>query len=171
MRHPKCSHGKGKIGVILQIAAMAMLLCTPHLPLLAHALAVHTQAGRCAMDHRICGCSPERIASRTCCCFRNMKHAGTSVEPGHCHLQARAHEQPDLDDDTPLTSHKLSSLPCVLDPQIISHVTSEIKYLRSNQAPLPMRGSAPHKSPPRGDGYLNPSLEPPDPPPKISFSV
>ena len=164
-------HGKGKVGVTLQIAAMVMLLCMPHLPLLARALAVHAQPGQCAMNHRICGCSPERIASRTCCCFRNMKHAETSVKPG-CHdLRAKAHEQPEPDDDISPASHRLSSLPCGQEPQMISDVTSEMKYLRSARAPLPTNRSAPHNTPPRWDNYLSPSLEPPVPPPKISIFV
>lgn len=163
-------HGNVKLGVALQIAAMVMLLCLPHLPFLTHALGVHAQPGRCAMDHRICGCAPERIASRTCCCFRNMKATETSVEHGQCDLRAKHHEQHDLD-NTPAASHRLSSLPCGRDPQMTPHVKLEIKYLRSAQAPLPTYGSAPYNELPRGDNYLNPSLEPPVPPPKISIFV
>ena len=165
------SHGIRKVGVTLQIAAMVMLLWTPHVPLLVRALAVQAQPGRCAMDHRICGCAQERIASRTCCCFRNMKLAETQIAPGHCALRAKAHEQPALDGDTPPASYRLSSLPCGHDPQMISHVTSEMKYLRSTRAPLPTHRSAPHNTPSRRDSYLSPSLEPPVPPPKISIFV
>jgi len=85
-------HGKATSGIVLQITAMIMLLCTPHLPLLAHALAVRVQPGHCFMDHRLCGCSPERIAARTCCCYRNMKSSETSIQPGSCDIQARVHE-------------------------------------------------------------------------------
>lgn len=168
MRH-ESGHGKRKIGVALQIAAMVMLLCTPHLPLLGRALAVHAHPGRCAMDHRICGCAPERIASRTCCCFRNGKRAETSVKPGCCDLQAGAHEQSDLDDDTPPVYPRLSSLPCGQEPQMISPATGEMKYLRAARAPLPTHRSAPHINPPCEDSYLSPSLKPPVPPPKISI--
>jgi hypothetical protein len=170
MRHGS-GHGNRTVGVILQIAAMAMLLCMPHVPLPAPALAVHSQPRRCAMDHRLCGCAPERIASRTCCCFRNMKSVETPVRSGYCDLQAKHHEQPDLDKDTPPASHRLSCLPCGQGPQMISHATSEMKYLPSARAPLPTYSTALHCSPLRGDCYLGPSLEPPVPPPKISIFV
>ena len=26
----------------------------------------------CHQDHRLCGCAPERIATKTCCCFRSV---------------------------------------------------------------------------------------------------
>jgi hypothetical protein len=164
-------HDKGKVAIVLQIAAMVMLLCTLHLPLLAIALPVPAQPGRCAMDHRICLCSPEKIALRTCCCFRNMKRAETSVELRCCDLRAKPHEQHDLDEDTTPASHRLSSLPCGQDPQMISHATSKMKYVRSALAPLLTHRLAPHNTPPRGDSYLSPSLEPPVPPPKISIFV
>lgn len=167
MRHVS-SQGTLKAGLALHFVAMAMLLCLPHLPLLARALAVQAQPGQCAMDHRICGCAPERVASRTCCCFRNMKTAETSVEQGHCGLQAKCHENPDLDNDTPPASHRLSSLPCGQDPRMITHVKPEIKYLRSARLPLPKQRSAPCNMHPLSDTYLNPSLEPPVPPPKMS---
>jgi hypothetical protein len=169
MRQVSC-RSRRKVGVALQITAMVMLLCTPHLPLLAHSLDARLQPGHCAMDHRICGCAPERIATRTCCCFRNMKHAAASVKPGFCHL-AKAHAEPDTDNDTPPASHKLSSLPCGSKPQMISQVTSEMKYLRSIRVPLPMYRSAPHNIPSGRDSYLSPSLEPLVPPPKISIFV
>jgi hypothetical protein len=164
-------HGKGKAGITLQIAIAVMLLCMPHLPLLVGTDGVQVQPKRCAMDHRLCGCAPERIASRTCCCFRNMKFAEKSVEPGHCLLQAKAHEEPGPDADASAASCRLSSLPCGQDPQMISHATSEMKYLCSARAPLPMDRSAPYNTPPCGDGYLGPSLEPPVPPPEISILV
>ena len=37
-----------------------------HSPVIAHAL-----TGKCAMDCSICGCSAERSANRTCCCWLN----------------------------------------------------------------------------------------------------
>lgn len=164
-------NGKGKFAIALQIAAMVMLLCTPHLPLLARALAVPAQPGRCAMDHRICRCSPEKIALRTCCCFRNMKSAKTSVKLRCYDLRAKPHEQHDLDEDTPTASHRLSSLPCGQDPQMISHATSEMKYVRSTGAPLPTHRLVPHNIPNRGDSYHSPSLEPLVPPPETSIFV
>ncbi len=212
------SHRRKRVGVALQIAAMVMLLCTPHLPLLARALDAHARPGRCAMDHRICGCSPERIASRTCCCFRNMKAAEASVKQRCCQLRShgsdddtaasvkpatlptqghRCHEeaapdhhtqafatprvcplkghgpddQPNLDGNTPSASHRLRSLPCGMDPQMVSHVTSELKYLRSVRAPMPTLRPESYHPPLRGEGYLGPSLEPPVPPPNIIFSI
>ena len=166
-------HGRRTAGIALQLAAMAMLLCAPYLPLLAHGASIHAQPGRCAMDHRLCGCSPVRIASHTCCCFRNMKQAEASAKHGCCPLQGHgAPRQTDLDSDSDDISSifpKLSSLPCGLDHQVISHAASELKYLLAARAPLPTQMSASHNPSPSGDNYLNPSPEPPVPPPKIIF--
>ena len=166
--------GRGRIAIALQIVAMLMLLCLPHMPLLSRALGAHMRSGGCAMDHRICGCSPERIASRTCCCFRNMKAHAPSVKPRQCPLQSHSsHDGPDLDeavvDDiaTSHTSHRLASPPCGTGPQMISHTAGELKYLRLTWAQLPALRSEPCCPPVRGDGYVSPSLEPPDPPPNI----
>lgn len=161
----------GKIGVALQVAAMVMLLSMPHLSLLARTQAVHAQPGRCAMDHRICGCSPERIASRICCCFRNMRTAATAVEPGHCDLRAKPHEHPDSGKEPPPASPRLTCLPCGQDSQVIGHAATEMKYLRSVRALVSTHRTAPLDTPLCEYSYLGPFLEPPVPPPKIFFSV
>lgn len=163
-------HGKVKVGIVLQITAMVMLLCLPHLPFLTPSLSVRGQPGRCAMDHRICGCAPERIASRTCCCFRSMKVSEVSAKHGQCALNAKPHEHPNQADATPPV-HRLSCKTCGQDPRTIPNVTSDMKYLCSTQVPLPMDRSAPCDILPMGDSYLNPSMEPQVPPPKISILV
>ena len=187
-------HGKANVGVVIQITAMIMLLCTPHLPILTHALAVRVQPGHCFMDHRLCGCSPERIAARTCCCYRNMEPVETPAKHGCCDLMAKAHEPPakaavqpgccdlqshahgqstpgDDDNGMPSASPRLCSMPCGQDSPVISPVTSEMKYLASTWAPLPTDRSSFHNTCGSGDPYLSLSLEPPVPPPKTAITV
>ena len=184
--------GNRKAGVALQLAAMVMLLSAPYWPVLARALDLHARPGQCAMDHRLCGCSPERIASRTCCCFKNGMRAEPSGAPGHADLEANAHgqcplhdagvhrqgdlqeakaheERNLLKDNASPSSPVLSCLPCGRSPETILHTAADLKYLSSARAPLAALGATSHHLPQRDDGYLNPSLEPPVPPPKISF--
>jgi hypothetical protein len=163
--------GRGKIGITIQIVALVILLCLPYLPLLANALTVHGRPRHCSMDHRICGCSPERISSRTCCCFRNMKSGKTPIKHGLFDWRTKAHNHCELNHHNPPVSYELSSLPCVSDPQMISHTTSEMKYLLSIRGTLPTHRAVPHNQLKRRHSYIRPSLEPHTPPPKKSIFV
>lgn len=59
--------------IVTVILAMSYLLIAlgPIIPLVAHShLIPHPVTGECSGDCAICGCSPERSASRTCCCWQ-----------------------------------------------------------------------------------------------------
>jgi hypothetical protein len=100
-----------------------------------------------------------------------MKLAPVSAKPGICHLPTKSHEHHGLNHNVPPASYSLSSLPCGLDHQMISSVTSEMKYLHFVRAPLPTHMPATHNLQPGVDDYHSPSLEPITPPPKISLFV
>lgn len=64
-----CNHKKkSKAAGILLIAVFALLQLALWGPSFLHALTVKKVAATCQHDHVLCGCSPGRIASGTCCC-------------------------------------------------------------------------------------------------------
>lgn len=60
--------GRSKAAGILLIAVFALLQLALWGPALLHALPGKAVAAACQQDHTLCGCSPARIASGTCCC-------------------------------------------------------------------------------------------------------
>lgn len=59
------------IFALVLIAVYLTIVMSPLAPLALHSPAVaHALTGECAEDCRICGCSPERSAARTCCCWQ-----------------------------------------------------------------------------------------------------
>jgi hypothetical protein len=59
---------KRKAAGILLIAIFALLQLALWGPSFLHALSGKEVAVTCQHDHALCGCSPSRIASATCCC-------------------------------------------------------------------------------------------------------
>ncbi len=81
--------------LLITMSPLAPLLSTS--PRLAHAM-----TGECVGDCDICGCSPERRASHTCCCWLNgLKHEDHREDadvPECCRKK-------DRDDTTKLSAH------------------------------------------------------------------
>lgn len=70
-------------GAFLQLAALALLLFSGYLPLLNQGGGAESHAVHCLGSHDLCGCSPERIAAKTCCCSqRESSCCDTDAEEG-----------------------------------------------------------------------------------------
>jgi len=67
---------------LVQLLAMLSLHLMIFLPLISHTLAARPKAGGCFHDHSLCGCAPERIASRTCCCAQSVSSCCMAAENG-----------------------------------------------------------------------------------------
>lgn len=62
------------IPAIVLVVLYTMMVMSPLTPLVLRSPVIaHAITGGCVSDCSICGCSPERIASRTCCCWQK-KH-------------------------------------------------------------------------------------------------
>ncbi len=61
---------------LLLTAVYAVIVMAPLAPIAMRSAAIaHAITGECVEDCAICGCSPERSASRTCCCWqKKLKH-------------------------------------------------------------------------------------------------
>ncbi len=69
-----------KLLLSLQLLAVLFLPMSALLPVAAQASAPRSSVHGCFHDHRLCGCSPERIADHTCCCARSA--CGCSMSSG-----------------------------------------------------------------------------------------
>lgn len=71
------------MGAVLQFVALAFLFFSGYLPLLDGDRGAGSGVVRCLGSHDLCGCSPERIAAKTCCCSqRESSCCDTQVEEG-----------------------------------------------------------------------------------------
>ncbi len=150
------------IPAIVLIVIYSMIVLSPLAPIVLHSPVIaHAITGECVSDCSICGCSPERSANHTCCCWQKK----------------RLHEQ-EADQDEPECCRKkhhgktvaftISSCPCGGDKSIAFFGVGNSEW-------LPFLFSLDSRV--IFESTLNPHIvacqsdwsgEPPDPPPKLS---
>jgi hypothetical protein len=146
----------------VQLLALLVLQSYFLVPLCSQFLVSAPHGASCQHDHRLCGCSPERSASRTCCCFQSKPKCCQGKETP----AAEALAKPDQRPGRPI----LCAIPCGSQPKLVLTSLQEIKFLQFASVPLTAQVSVtnypalvPGTSPRR-------FLDPPDPPPKIDRS-
>ncbi len=154
-----------KSGVLLQIAALLLLQLYIFLPSLAKAVTPHGTTAHCFHDHRLCGCSPERIANHTCCCCSHHEPA----EPPCCAKKHHDEKPAARPVDAP-SQRRISAAPCGSHPQFITASLDKIKFVRCASSAV-MPDVLPSTYPLQSRGiFQRRSSEPPEPPPKILLS-
>jgi hypothetical protein len=164
-----------KTAAILQIVVMLLLQFSAVAPGLARSLNNRTQLAHCSGDHARCGCSPERIASRSCCCFQSKRLDPEHNEPkpvkhSCCKTEASA-EMPDSHDDDDRLIPAISSIPCGSDSRFIAASAENIKFISPSLLCLTPVPTVALHFPNDCKTYTSRYLAPPDQPPEISPSV
>lgn len=59
---------RGRSAAFLQLIAFLLILASPLAPAMLRVFDTHLDDSNCRGDHRLCGCSPARVANNTCCC-------------------------------------------------------------------------------------------------------
>jgi hypothetical protein len=152
--------------VSFQLLAVILLQLPIFQPLMGKVFSSAARGVVCYHDHRLCGCSPERIARHTCCCARSAEDARTFAdqkidgsEGSCCNHRQRTKAM-----------HSLLMAPCgAASPLYVSSVqdylvfqgggvisSPAIRQISSIEYPGNLR-----------KGYF----DPPEPPPKTLFSV
>lgn len=124
------------------------------------ATVAHAVSGNCTGDCDTCGCSLERRASQTCCCWYNKlkRHDHNNAQEADCCKKAPKKTTATLTSTCPCGSGKPLALCAVQEIQIVpNHFTMEI--------PTPDEDSLSHNGP---DRFTDRNCEPPVPPPKFS---
>lgn len=152
--------------VSVQFAALILLQLPIFLPLVEKALSSPARGAVCYHDHRLCGCSAERIANRTCCCARSAEAARLATGFAEqysgdscCHRRK-----------SPPARHSLMMAPCgAASPLFVSSVQDYL-FVRCPgeiSSPVPLNLAFSDCPGTLRTGYV----DPPDPPPKMRFSV
>jgi hypothetical protein len=76
-----------KTAVYLQIAAIVLLNLYAVAPLIFKPSIAYARSIKCVGDHKKCGCSPFKVSSGTCCCFKSGKIARTILSPDEAEVQ------------------------------------------------------------------------------------
>lgn len=164
-----------KTAAILQIMVMLLLQFSAVASGLARSLNHQNYIARCSGDHARCGCSPERIASRSCCCFQSKRldHERNEPKPvkhSCCKTEASA-EMPDSHDDDDRMIPAISSIPCGSDSRFIAASAETIKFIFPMSPSLAPVSTVALHFPNGCKTYLSRYPAPPDQPPKISPAV
>lgn len=153
---PFCRGSSKTACVAIQLIALLMLQGYFLAPVFLK-MAKSSAGGTCFGNHRLCGCSPERIANKTCCCSRAI--------PSCCMHEDEAGSPSDSAPDT--GGAVVQNSPCGLfsDSGMLS--LDKLKFLAS--APTPAKGAltAPRRFPLYSEKLEDRLCEPPDPPPHI----
>jgi hypothetical protein len=145
------------VAVVVQIMAILLLQFYQLAPHLSH----KPIQPQCRGNHAQCGCSPEKIVSRTCCCYHH--------KPTCCDKDQHHDEESIAQKEKNPPSRYLSAAPCGSSPKFITLSLDKLKFLRTEALPLtPTAYSQSFPSPDRETGH-NRFTEPLVPPPKPVF--
>jgi hypothetical protein len=152
--------------VSVQLVALILLQVPIFLPLAEKVLSSPARGAVCYHDHRLCGCSAERIANRTCCCARSAEAARLATVP----------EEHESDDScchhrkSPTARLALMMAPCgAASPLFVSSVQDYlfVQYPGEISSPVTLDLSFFDCPGTLRMGYS----DPPDPPPRKLFFV
>jgi hypothetical protein len=156
MRRP--TQIKRKAAGVIQVTALLLLQLYPVLPVFGHFAYPVRHGAVCRMDHHLCGCSLERIANHTCCCFRSIEI-----------LRSMLKQQEMKSTPNPGTKRAPRFIlpTCGDEPDFISAPLGKIKFLRFAAGPERPDFLLIIYRPVCGNTFRSRSSEPPDPPPKF----
>jgi hypothetical protein len=152
--------------VSVQLLAIILLQLPAILPLLGKAFSFQPRGSVCYHDHRLCDCSPDRIANHTCCCARSAEQSLVPIERAQennadscCHHGQRSS-----------TRHVLKIVPCGAASPLFMASVQEYLFVHNAggmSSPVSLAISFFDYPGSLQMGYSNP----PDPPPRYMFSV
>ncbi len=156
-RWPRC------IKALVLVILYALITISPLAPLALHSPVIaHAVTGECANDCSICGCSVERSADHTCCCWQKrlqQLHEDDLDEPECCKKQRAAHHKTAAISSRPCNSSKTMALWGAGSSEVLPYRFIQGKLSGLNAAPIIHHP----------DCLAEWAGEPPDPPPELSF--
>jgi hypothetical protein len=118
----------------------------------------HAVTGECSGNCDICGCSAERRASRTCCCFLNKKLQHDHKNVADCCKKKKRPKMTMLTCNCPCGDNKI--------PGMHGSERTEVMPYRFNDEIVPLDDNALFSS--HGKRLTDRQGDPPDPPPKLA---
>ncbi|MFZ3209150.1 MAG: hypothetical protein WA140_10000 [Geobacteraceae bacterium] len=156
----------------LQIFAAILLYLHVFVPSTVRLIRGEGRLQGCFGDHRLCGCSPERIADRTCCCYQSRSSKPAKPEKPCCHPpnDAVADHSPQTgrEDAGTDSAPSMRATPCG-SLTFMGISSNDLKFIHPVLARIMPDESCGHLL------FLQPTtlqsrfIEPPLPPPKLSI--
>jgi hypothetical protein len=158
---------KQKLLVAVQVLALALMQLSGAVSVLKSG---RGHAGPrvigCAGDHDECGCAPERVASRTCCCFQK----GFQEVPSCCEGSDRVDVQTGAQVSKAGEGRSAPGwyvAPCGGAAKFLEPSTEFPDFCVPSRAVVALKGGFPVILPSRAEAPFTRFPEPPDPPPKV----
>jgi len=155
------SRFKRKATAVIQVTALLLLQVYSVLPVFGHFAAPVRHGAVCHGDHRLCGCPLDRIANRTCCCFKSGAMGKNTMDH---------HKMESMPESEMERWARFVCPPCGNEPDFVPASLEKIKFLRfaatSERPVLPWVFDLSQS----GDTFHTRANEPPDPPPKAILS-
>jgi hypothetical protein len=150
------------IVALLLAIVYSLIIMSPLAPLaLKSPRLAHAVTGECSGNCEICGCSPERRANHTCCCFLKKKHQHDHENVPECCKYKKRHKMKMLTCDCPCGSKKQLGLwGAEKFEQLPYHFAAGIFGIYENTRFAILKSRLTDRC---GD--------PPDPPPKLIFTA
>ena len=148
------------IVALLLTVIYSLIIMGPLAPLaLKSPRVAHAVTGECSGNCDICGCSAERRASHTCCCWlKKLKHEQEKNNVPEC-CRKKRNKTPVLACNCPCGSKKLPGLPGAEKTEVLPYRFSEVIVPPNENALLSSHGKC----------LTDRHGDPPDPPPKLNI--
>jgi hypothetical protein len=149
---------------------MLMLQLSSVAPGYARLLHDHVEAIHCTGDHAKCGCTHERIASHTCCCYQNhLIIVGAPVKHSCCTKTVAQETAVANENDEDRSEPAYRSIPCGSDSRFVVIAAENLKFLQPGLLGIPAIITLTQQHLLLDVSYLSRALSPPDQPPKIAL--
>ncbi len=160
----KSTRFKKKAIAVIQVTALLLLQVYSVLPVFGHFVAPVRYGTVCRCDHHLCGCPVDRIASRTCCCFRSGAMGRSMMD----HHEMDHHKKESIPESDRERLARFVCPPCGNELDFVPASLEKIKFLRfaaASERPVLLWFFHPSDS---GDTFQTRASEPLDPPPKFT---
>ena len=146
----------------IQLAALLLLQVYSSKPIFGLLIGPNNHSAVCQGDHRLCGCSPEKIANRTCCCFRYKSFPKACHLKMYCECESKSSVKPETSRGPRLVCYPS----CGGQPNLIT--ASFERFLPIKFNPDLFNNLLFYYHLVFREDFQGRSKEPPDPPPKIT---
>ncbi len=147
------------VAIILTVI-YSLIIMSPLAPLaLKSPRVAHAVTGECSGNCDICGCSPERRANHTCCCFMKKKHQHDQGNVSECCKNKKRHKMTMITCNCPCGDNKLPGLPGAEKTEILPYRFTEGIVALAEDTLFSSHGKR----------LTDHHGDPPDPPPKVAI--
>jgi hypothetical protein len=114
------------ITIILTVIYILIIMCPPAPLALISPEVAHALTGECSGNCDICGCSAEKQANHTCCCWmKKLKHQHDHENVPDCCKKKKRHKMTMLSCNCPCGDNKLPALPGAEKTEIMPYRFTE----------------------------------------------